>query len=154
DGDGWLDLVIVNFIDFDAESLQHCSADTGVRRACHPQVYPPERGEIWRNTGRGSFERVPVAQGMDTTHGLGLVLAFVDIDGDGRLDFYIGNDGVPSDFLHNLGSMRFENIAGAAGLETNASAVALSVMGADWGDFNRDSRLDLVVTSFQSQSFV
>lgn len=153
DGDGWLDLVIVNFIEFGRHSRQYCHNKSGVRMGCLPRSYPPERGEIWRNTRRGAFENVSGSAGMDQTHGVGLVLAFADVDDNGRMDIYIGNDGVPADFLQNRGNMRFENSAGACGLAVNSFAEPLASMGADWGDYNRDGQLDLVVTDFQNKSF-
>lgn len=154
DGDGWLDLVILNYVVFGPESQQYCEYRPGVRSGCAPKTYAPERGEIWRNTGRGSFELVPVTAGMDQTNGVGLVLAFIDLDRDGRMDFYIGNDGVPADFLRNLGGMRFENIAMVYGLAADAETNSISSMGADWGDFDRDGLLDLAVTNFQWRRFV
>src|SRR5262245_1492151 len=59
DGDGWLDLVILNFVSFGPDSQQYCLHRGQVRAGCIPRMYPPERNEIWRNTGRGSFELVP-----------------------------------------------------------------------------------------------
>lgn len=154
DGDGWLDLVIVNYVVFGPESQQYCEYTPGVRSGCTPRSYPPERAEIWRNDRRGAFERVPDAAGMDQTTGVGLVLAFVDLDDDGKMDFYIGNDAVPADFLHNLGDMRFENIASHLGMALGENAQVIAAMGADWGDYDRDGRLDLALTNFQWLSFV
>src|SRR5262249_40243261 len=60
DGDGWLDLVVLNYVVFGPESRQYCEyGPERVRAGCRPQVYPAERGEIWRNTGRGTFAPVP-----------------------------------------------------------------------------------------------
>lgn len=154
DGDAWLDLVIVNCIAFGPESPQYCELTPGVVSGCIPRTYPAEHGEIWRNNGHGGFEAVPGSAGMDQTHGVGLVLAFTDIDVDGRVDFYIGNDGVPADFLRNLGGLQFQNIASSSGLALSESAMAVASMGADWADYNRDGRLDLAVSNFQNLSFV
>src|SRR6185295_4734588 len=75
--------------------------------------------------------------------------------GDGRMDFYIGNDAVPADFLRNLGGMQFENIAVRAGLSVDdRSSRPVASMGADWADYNRDGLLDLALTNFQYNSFV
>ena len=153
DGDGWLDLVILNYVVFGPDSTQYCELVPGVRFGCNPRSYPPERGEIWRNTGRGSFELTPASAGMNQTNGIGLVLAFIDLDGDGRMDFYIGNDGVPADFLHNRGDMQFENNAMAYGLALDAAGKEIASMGADWADYDRDGLLDLTVTDFQWLSF-
>lgn len=154
DGDSWLDLVILNYVIYGPETRKYCEYTPGVRSGCGPKTYLPERGQIWRNTGQGSFELVPAEQGMQQTHGVGLVLAFTDLDDDGRMDFYIGNDGVAADLLHNQGQLKFENIATVAGVATSDNGNAVSAMGADWADFDRDGRLDLVVTNWQGDSFV
>ncbi len=154
DGDQWLDLVILDYVVYGPDSQKYCEYTAGVRSGCGPRTYPPERGQIWRNTGQGGFQLIPAEQAMQQTHGVGLVLAFTDLDHDGRMDFYIGNDGVPADLLHNLGSLRFENIASVAGVATSDNGGAVSAMGADWADFDRDGQLDLAVTNWHGLSFV
>jgi hypothetical protein len=153
DSDGWLDLVLVNFIEFGPGSREFCT-HKGVIAGCPPREYPPIKSDVFRNTGQGRFELVPPEQGMDQSHGVGLVLAFIDLNDDGLVDFYIGNDGLPADFMLNHGGMRFQNIADTAGVANDGQSVAISSMGADWADFNLDGRLDLIVTNFQFQSFV
>lgn len=153
DGDGWLDLVVVNYVVFGSNSKQYCELRRGVRSGCPPKEYPPEKGEIWRNTGQGRFELVPSEQGMESTHGTGLVLAFADLDNDGRIDFYVGNDGRNADLLHNVGGMKFENHGVASGLAFGRELHAMAAMGADWGDFDRDGRLDLAVSNFDRFGF-
>ena len=91
---------------------------------------------------------------MDSTHGVSLVVAFNDMDNDGLQDFYIGNDGVEADLMHNRGGLKFDNIAAETGVATSDNGGAVSSMGADWGDYNRDGQLDLVVTNWQGDSFV
>ncbi len=154
DGDSWLDLVILNYVIYGPDTQKYCEYTPGVRSGCGPKTYLPERGQIWRNTGAGAFELVPPEQGMQQTHGVGLVLAFTDLDEDGRMDFYVGNDGVAADLLHNRGNLKFENIASVAGVATSDNGAAVSAMGADWADFDRDGRLDLAVTNWHGDSFV
>jgi hypothetical protein len=147
-GDQWLDLVVLNYVVFGPESKQYCEHQ-GIRSGCNPRVtYPAERGRIWQNSGAGRFEPVPQEQGMASTHGMALVLTFTDLDEDGLNDFYIGNDGVPADLLHNLGGMKFENQARTAGVEQIESG-AVAAMGSDLADFDGDGRLDLAVTNWQ-----
>ncbi|MSR60157.1 MAG: CRTAC1 family protein, partial [Planctomycetaceae bacterium] len=153
DGDGWLDLVILNYVVYGPDSTKHCEFKPGVMSGCTPGDYAPENGEIWRNIGRGRFELVPETDGMQQTHGAAMVLAFTDLDGDGRIDFYIGNDGRAADLMHNLGEMRFGNIGLISGLSVSETTNTMSAMGADWGDFNRDGLLDLTVTNFQKLGF-
>lgn len=154
DGDQWLDLVIINYVEFGPDSKQFCEITKGIKTSCPPTHYVPEQGEIWRNTQDQRFEMVPPEQGMQSTSGVGLVLAFADLDDDRRMDFYIGNDGKRADLMHNLGEMRFENIAVEAGLAFDRQLVAPAAMGADWGDYDRDGKLDLTVSNFQSLSFL
>jgi hypothetical protein len=153
DGDQWLDLVVLNYAVFGPDSKQYCEHH-GVRSGCNPRTtYPPDRGRIWRNCGRGRFQPVPQTQGIESTHGMAMVLAFTDLDDDGRFDFYIGNDGLPADLMHNLGSMQFENCAVMAGVDQIETG-RVAAMGADWGDFDRDGLLDLIVTNWQGQGSV
>ena len=154
DHDQWLDLVILNYVIYGPESQKYCEYSPGVISGCGPRTYPPERGQIWRNNGGRGFELVPESNGMDSTHGVSLVVAFNDLDNDGLQDFYIGNDGVEADLMHNRGGLKFENIAAQTGVATSDNGGAVSSMGADWGDYNRDGQLDLVVTNWQGDSFV
>ena len=147
--DGWLDVVILNYIVYGPDSLKYCEHRPGVRSGCTPRHYTPEKGEIWCNTGTGHFEIVPEEAGMHESHGNAMVLAFIDLDGDGRVDFYIGNDGLASDFMHNLGDMKFENIGPRSGLAISDFLNYMASMGADWADYDRDGQLDLTVTNFQ-----
>jgi hypothetical protein len=154
DGDQWLDLVLLDYVVYGPDSKKYCEYAPGIISGCAPRVYPPERGQIFRNSGTGRFELVAHEHGMSSTHGVGLVLAFTDLDADGRLDFYIGNDGVPADLLHNDGKMHFTNTAQVAGVATSEDGSAVSAMGADWADYNRDGVLDLAVTNWHGTSFV
>lgn len=153
DGDGQLDLVILNYVVFGPHVKQFCELKPGVLTGCQPKEYEPEFGEIWRGTDSGRFEFADDA-GMRDTHGIGLVLAFADLDDDRRLDFYIGNDGKLAELMHNVGNLKFENIGLASGLafKNISTMVPMAAMGADWGDFDRDGRFDLTVTDFQMAS--
>lgn len=154
DNDGDLDLVILNYVVFGPESKQYCELTKGVLSGCPPKEYEPEFGEVWRNNGPRGFELIASEQsGMKDTHGVGLVLAFIDYDDDNRPDFYIGNDGTPAELMHNLGDMRFENAGTPSGLSVGRGYKPMAAMGADWADFNRDGFLDLTVTDFQKNCF-
>lgn len=152
DGDGDLDLVLLNYVIYGPEVKQYCELAPGVKSGCPPKEYQPEFGEIWRNEGNGTFTMVPAENGMKDTHGVGLVLAFIDFDDDGRMDFYIGNDGTYAELMHNLGDLRFKNLGVESGLAMK-ELKAMAAMGADWSDFDRDGKLDLAVSDFQLSSF-
>jgi hypothetical protein len=154
DNDGDLDLVILNYVAFGPESKQYCELKPGVFSGCPPKEYEPEKGEVWRNNGPHGFELISQEiSGMKDTHGVGLVLAFIDYNDDNRIDFYIGNDGTPAEMMQNLGDMKFKNEGTESGLAVGRNYRAMAAMGADWGDYNRDGLLDLVVTDFQKSCF-
>lgn len=153
DGNGWLDLVVLNYVVFGPESKQYCELRPGVKSGCPPSEYTPDKGEIWKNTGDGRFELVPAEQGMGMSKGAGLVLAFADLDSDGLVDFYVGNDGINADLFHNQGGMKFENYGVSSGVAFGRELSAMAAMGSDWGDFDRDGRLDLAVSNFERFSF-
>jgi hypothetical protein len=154
DGDQHLDLVIVNFVEFGPHVRQYCELKPGIPTGCLPRQYVPQKGEVWRNNGRGGFESVPAQSGMTETNGIGLVLAFSDINHDGLMDFYIGNDGAPSEMMLNKGGMKFENIGVICGLAYEGRGTTPASMGSDWGDYDRDGQLDLAVSNFQDSGFL
>src|SRR5262249_50551514 len=82
DGDGALDMVLLNYVIFGPGEKQYCELLVGVRSGCPPSVYQPEFGELWRNVGGGRLRDVSVSAGITTTHGKALVMAFADLDAD------------------------------------------------------------------------
>lgn len=153
-GDQHLDLVIVNFVEFGPHVRQYCELKPGIPTGCLPRHYVPQKGEVWRNTGLGRFEPVPADSGMIETNGVGLVLAFSDINLDGQMDFYIGNDGAPSEMMLNRGGLKFENVGIISGLAHDGRGTTPASMGSDWGDYDRDGQLDLAVSNFQDSGFL
>lgn len=153
DGDGRLDLIILNYVSFGPNTPDLCEQTPGFKTGCPPSSYDGEQPEVWHNTGDGRFRDATAASGMQMTHGKSLVLAFTDVDGDGRPDVYIGNDGPHADLMRNLGGMHFRNIGALSGVDSTEDGNGVSAMGADWADYDRDGRLDLVVSNFSGQPY-
>ncbi len=154
DGNGTLDLVVGHYVIFGPKEKQYCDFGDGVKSGCPPQQYRPEFTELWQNLGGGKFKEVTASSGMKKTNGKALVLAFADINDDGRTDFYIGNDGTPAELMLNQGAMRFRN----AGVKSGAAfgtreGRAMAAMGADWQDYDGDGHLDLAVSGFSNESY-
>lgn len=152
DGSGRLALVITNYVVFGPKEKQFCELSPGVISGCPPQFYKPQFAELWQNIGGGKFRNITKESGFSDTHGIGLVLAFADIFDDHRMSVYLGNDTLPADVMHNLGHLKFRNDGLKSGLSLEQSH-GIAAMGADWGDFARDGRLDLAVSAFSDESY-
>ncbi|MEK7400143.1 MAG: CRTAC1 family protein, partial [Candidatus Poribacteria bacterium] len=75
--------------------------------------------------------------------------AFVDYNGDGYLDIYVGNKGAfaeplgkPNLLYHNNGDGTFKEVAASSGVADPNHA-----QGVAWGDFNNDGKPDLYVVN-------
>ena len=153
DGNGFLDLVLLNYVIFGPNEPQYCELIPGVKSGCPPHRYKPEFGELWRNEG-GKFFDATAASGMKQTSGKGLVIAFADLNDDGLHEFYIGNDGTPAELMANAGGMKFRNVGQMAGVAfSEVPGHALAAMGADWADYDKDGLFDLAVSGFADESY-
>jgi hypothetical protein len=153
DGSGHLALVLTNYVDFGPKDIQYCEVTPGVRSGCPVTRYRPEFTGLWKNPGNGRFRNVTAPSGMGDTHGRAMDLAFADMDNDGRMDIYIGNDGTPAELMRNLGGMRFRNVGMECGIAFGPMGRPVSAMGSDWGDYDRDGKLDLATSAFSDEPY-
>lgn len=123
DGDGWLDLYLVQSGPFPPNGAEAAA------------------NQLFRNLGDGRFENVTRSSGAgDRNYGQGVVAS--DVDGDGLTDLFLANYG-PDRFLANRGDGTFEDRTEASGLGADgwSSAAAL-------GDVDRDGDLDLYLVRY------
>ena len=116
DGDGWLDLYV---------------------------TAPHGPNHLFSNKRNGTFTDIAATAGLAMSDRENLGCAFGDIDGDGRDDLFITSyDSQVSGLFMNLGSGKFREAAGPAGLARKASSV-----GCTFGDVFNRGRLDLYVST-------
>jgi len=127
--DGYLDLFVVNYCDWEPNKDPACMLKEGVRGFCHPNLYKPLHNTLYRNNGDGTFTDVSVESGIAQYAGKGMSVTFADYDGDGYLDAFVANDTTPNFLFHNLHGKRFEEVGAQAGVAYSADGVALSSMG-------------------------
>ena len=132
DGDGWLDIYLVNGVYRD-DLNDGQVADKETRRQATDRLY--------RNRGDGTFEDVTERAGI-LPGGYGMGVAVADYDDDGRRDLYVTNYG-PNRLYHNLGNGKFEEIAEKAGVADSGFSV-----GSTFVDYDGDGRLDLYVGNY------
>ena len=148
DGDGLLDLFVARYVDYSVEKDYFCgNVETGQRVYCHPSVYPPVAGILYRNRGDGTFADITKEAGLDVP-GKELAVTFADLDGDGKPDLFVANDTVVNFLFRNLGKGKFEDISLISGTGFGLNGKPQGGMGVDAGDLSGEGVADLVVTYF------
>ena len=151
DNDGFLDLYVTNYVKYAVESDQACM-NKGVRVYCDPRLYEGELDILYHNNGDGTFTDVTEIAGFSGATGRGLALAWGDYDDDGDMDGYIANDADQNFLYRNNGDGTFTDVSLTAGVGFSEDGDAENGMGADFGDYDNNGYLDLVVTNFQDQT--
>jgi len=148
--DGFLDICQGHYVSFGAESQRYCvEADTKI--TCAPHIYPAERITLFRSEKGRVFHDLTSASGLDHTAGRSLGLMPMDYDDDGRTDLFVANDTEPADMFRNSPSGKLENVAHLSGVALAPDGAALGGMGVDAQDYDRDGRLDLLVSTFEAE---
>ena len=78
-------------------------------------------------------------------------VAWADYDGDGWPDLYVTNDYGPTFMYHNRKNGTFEEVGFPMGTAVAPNGRGYGNMAADFGDFDRDGKLDLFVTRADDQ---
>jgi enediyne biosynthesis protein E4 len=124
DGDGWLDILLVNGMDWPGHKRQHSTL------------------KLYRNNRNGTFSDVTERAGLAVEiYGMGVAVA--DFNNDGFPDILITAVG-QNRLFQNSGKGHFTDITESAGLggRNGFSTSAL------WFDFDRDGLLDLLVCNY------
>lgn len=125
DGDGWLDIYLVN-----GAHLDTTAGDTS----------SPPANALYRNLNGRHFEELGDSAGIaDTSYGNGCVAG--DYDNDGDLDLFVTNFG-PNRFYRN-DRPGFADLTDASGLGYSGWSTSSALT-----DFDRDGDLDLYVANY------
>jgi hypothetical protein len=152
DADGDLDLFVVNYVDFTIAGSKVCSDPVGARDYCGPLQFRPVPDRLFRNNGKGSFTDVSEPSGITSANGSGLGVAGADFNGDGRLDFYVANDGMPNQLWLNQGNGTFADEALLAGVAFNMDGQPEGSMGVAVGDSDGDGDSDIFITNITGET--
>ncbi|MBK7782181.1 MAG: CRTAC1 family protein [Ardenticatenia bacterium] len=153
DRDGWLDLLVVNYVDYRLENDHPCfAATTGRPDYCGPASYKPAADRLFHNRADGSFEEVTLPMGLGARDASGLGSAVLDVNGDGYPDLFVANDAMENDLWVNLAGEGFENQGPMSGTALNRQGVAEANMGIVAADLDGDADEDLFVTHLKGET--
>ena len=152
DNDGWLDLVVTNYVQWDPKLEPRCGTPQHPLY-CDPSAYHGTPDQIFRNNHDGTFTDITSSSGVGTSIGRGMGVAIADYDNDGLPDIFVANDTVPNFLFHNLGHDKFEEVAMLAGVALNDNGRPVASMGADFRDYDNDGLPDLVFTDMVNDTY-
>jgi hypothetical protein len=149
DRDGWLDLVVVNYLDYDPSFT--CNGPSGKPDYCAPKTFHGRVTRLFHNLGKASaplvrFEDVTEASGLGRLAGPGLGVLCADFDGDGWPDVFVANDGARNHLWINRHDGTFKEEAVPRNVAYNGMGQPQAGMGVAWGDAYGDGLPALFVT--------
>ena len=151
DGDGYVDLYVANNAHVPMDNPKKCRHGV-VPVYCGPGQYEGVSGSLYQNEGDGTFTDVTRQAGVYDESGRQLGAVFSDYDQDGDADLYIANDTKPNWLFRNDGETGFTEVGLTSGVAVNPEARPEAGMGTDWGDYDRDGLMDIIVCNFQWES--
>ena len=151
DNDGFLDLYVDSYVDYSFAKDKKCT-HRGIRSYCDPDEYPGIPDVLYHNDGDGTFTNVTKSAGVYNPLGKGLGVVCGDYDNDGDQDIYVANDGVQNFLYQNNGDGTFTDVSLFSGVGFNENGKAEAGMGTDFGDYNNDGLLDIIVFNFSLET--
>jgi hypothetical protein len=153
DNDGLLDLYVCNYAKWTWETRQFCGDRVrNVRIYCSPSTVEPEPDILYRNLGNGAFADATSESGVDVRLGRAQGVVAADVNQDGWIDLYVGNDLNPNSLFLNRGDGTFRDVSELSGAAYDHAGRSQAGMGVEAADANGDGRLDLFVTNFAGET--
>lgn len=157
DRDGDLDLFVANYVGFKLDDLPQFGKGAlcqyrNVPVQCGPRGLPGAGDSLYRNNGDGTFTDVTKQAKVEDANGFyGLGVVWTDFDDDGWPDIFVANDATPNYAYRNNRDGTFTEMGLMLGVAVDENGVEQGSMGISVADYDRDGRLDLIVTNFAEQ---
>jgi enediyne biosynthesis protein E4 len=147
DKDGWLDLVVTNYIEWTPKTNIWCGEHRpGYRSYCHPGNYRGQKTKLYHNNHDGTFTDVSNASGVGKPESKGMGLVLADFNNDGWPDIAIANDSWPNFLFINKHDGTFDDVSLYSGVAASEDGSYEAGMGIDAADVDGDGWQDIYVT--------
>jgi enediyne biosynthesis protein E4 len=147
DKDGWLDLVVANYIDWTPQNNTWCGERRpGYRSYCHPGNYKGQRIKLYHNNHDGTFTDASDASGVGKPEAKGMGVLLADFNNDGWMDIAIANDSWPNFLFLNKHDGTFQDASFVSGLAASEDGRYEAGMGIDAADVDGDGWQDVYIT--------
>ena len=147
DNDGWLDLVVTNYIEWSPKTNLWCGEHRpGYRSYCHPRNYKGQRIKLYHNNHDGTFTDVSDASGVGKREAKGMGVVLADFNNDGWVDIAIANDSWPNFLFLNKHDGTFQDVSFDSGLAAGEEGRYEAGMGIDAADVDGDGWQDIYIT--------
>jgi hypothetical protein len=147
DKDGWLDLVVANYIDWTPKSNLYCGERaSGYRAYCTPGSYHGQHIKLYHNNHDGTFTDVSEESGVASPEAKGMGVVLADFNNDGWPDIAVANDTWPNFLFQNNHDGTFTEVALQSGLAASEDGRYEAGMGIDAADVDGDGLLDVYIS--------
>jgi hypothetical protein len=147
DHDGYLDLVVLNYIEWSANNNLWCGEHRpGYRSYCHPGNYKGQRIKLYHNNQDGTFTDVSDSSGIGKPEAKGMGVVTADFNNDGWTDIAVANDSWPNFLFINKKDGTFQDVSFVSGIAASEDGRYEAGMGIDAADISGDGQQDIYVT--------
>lgn len=154
DNDGWADLFVSHYVDFDLDHLPEFGSTKscrylGLEVQCGPHGLKGLPDRLYHNHRDGTFTDVSAESGVDDPEKrYGLTALWSDFDNDGRLELLVTNDGQANYLYQQDRAGHFEDVALTSGVAANEDGFEQANMGIALGDYLHSGRMSLLLSHF------
>lgn len=152
DRDGYLDLIVCNYVDWTPKNNIWCGEHRpGYRAYCDPNDYGGQHIALFHNNHDGTFTDVSLKSGVGKPEAKGMGVVCADFNNDGWLDIAIANDTWANFLFINKHDGTFEDQSYTSGVAASADGQFEAGMGIDAQDVDGDGWADIYITHLDSE---
>jgi enediyne biosynthesis protein E4 len=147
DRDGYLDLLVCNYIEWSPPNNIWCGDHKpGYRAYCHPDNFKGQRLKLYHNNHDGTFSDVSQKSGVGVPEAKGMGVVLADLNNDGWTDIAVANDTWPNFLFINQKDGTFKDVSFISGLAASEDGKYEAGMGIDAADLDGDGWTEIYIT--------